>query len=351
MNRNYFWVLVGIAAACLALILFSMGHHDAVPVNRELQVPNPKSPYKEHISGVGVVEPGSGNIYISSPLNRNIDKVLVKVGTQVKKDQDLILLENRDLRADYIVQEMNYKNALVRLKKLKDLPREEDLNQAKASLNFALADYDQAKKQYDMVLSLPDQRAISQDEKNRRYANFQQAEAKRQQAQAEYNKVKSGTWEPDLQIGYFDVLQAKANLENIKSEIERTIIRSPIDGTVLQIKVHEGESSTSPTQSPLMIIGNIDTLNLRVNINQFDIPFFNPKAKATAFPQGDARFEYPLEFLHVEPFLTTKQNLNNEVFEKVDTKVLQILYRIENPNSSVFVGQQMDAFIETKGAE
>ncbi len=200
-----------------------------------------------------------------------------------------------------------------------------------------------------MVQQLPDPRAISEEEKKRRYSNYQQAQAKLQQAQANFDKIKLGTWKPDLNIAQHDVEQAKASLESIKTELDRTIIRAPIDATVLQINIHEGEFP--PLESfkmPMMVIGNIDDLHLSVSINQLDIPHFQANTPAIAFFQGDGHTQFPLEFVRVEPILVAKQNLTNEISEKIDTRVLKIIYRIKNDHQPLFVGQQMDVFIEAK---
>ena len=129
----------------------------------------------------------------------------------------------------------------------------------------------------------------------------------------------------------------------MEAEIERTYIKSPIDGTVLQIKIHEGE--TSDPSKTAIILGNIDELNLRVSIDQFNEPRFHPDCPAVAFRQGDTTTEFPLKFIHIEPFMVPKKYLTNELHEKVDTQVFEILYRIEKNNSHLFIGEQMDVYI------
>lgn len=348
MHSKYFLVIVFLALFCLFLIFYSLWKEIEAPLGKDTSAMTPRAPFKSQIAGVGIVEPGSDNIYIGTPVSRIVDKVLVQVGQKVRKGDLLFLLEDRDLKANLAVQKAAYNVALAQLQKLESPPRTEDLSVAKAALMNAQAEYEFAKTQQEMVQALSDSRAISQEEKNRRLALYQQAEAKRQQAQADLNKIESGAWKPDLEISRMELLQAKANIERLEAEIERTIIRSPIDGTVLQIKIHEGELAPYDTsRTALMILGNLDELSLRVNINQLLIPDFKPKDKAVAYFQGDSRFEYPLEFVRVEPYLVSKQNITNEIGEKIDTRVLQVIYRIKKDTPPLFVGQQMDVFIES----
>lgn len=351
MNRNYFVIIAGVALFCLLLIFVSLWQEIDTPTTKDPITPPTVGPYKTQIAGIGIVEPSSDNIYIGTPVNRIIGQVFVKVGEKVDKGEALFAMENRDLVANLNLQEAAYESALAKLQKDKSLPRKEDLVIADATLNNAKVALELAKTQNDMVLQLPDQRAISQEERNRRLFAYRQAEAQWNEAQANYEKIKTGSWKPDLEIADLEVLQAKANVDLMNTEIERTVIRSPINGTVLQIKVHEGELPSMDTyRAPLMVIGNIDELYVRVSINQLEIPLFKADAAATAYLQGDDKVKFPLEFVRVEPFLVNKQNLTNEIGEKIDTRVLQIIYRIRNEDHHIYVGQQMDVFIETQRA-
>lgn len=348
MKRNYFLGLVIASLIALFLIFYELWHEIDTPATKIPLINPPTAPYQYYISGVGIVEPSSQSISIGTPLNRIVDKVLVKVGAKVKKGDILFSLEDADLKANLLLQETAYKSALARLNKLEALPRSEDLAEAKASLDIAKVELDLAKEQFDMVQNLPDPRALSREEINRRQFNYNLAEVKWQQAQAIYNKVKEGTWKPDLEIARLEAMQARANVHVVDAEIQRTIIQSPVDGTVLQIKINEGELPTPDTfRTPIMIIGNIEEKYLRVSINQLDIPHFHAKCPATAYFRGDASIEFPLEFVRIEPFLVDKLNLTNEISEKVDTRVLQIIYKIKDRSDLIYVGQQMDVFIKS----
>lgn len=348
MKRNYFLVIVLLALFCLFLIFFSLGREINSPVTKEPLIAPPRSPYKTYISGVGVVEASSENIAIAAPLNRIVEKVFVNVGDKVKRGEILLRLENRDLMARAKVQQASYEISKARLEKLQSLPRAEDLAIAEAAMSIAKTELESAKIQYEMVQGLPDPRAISREQRDSRLFGYQQAQAKWRESQANLEKVKSGVWKPDLEIAELEVQEAGANVERVKAEIDRTIIRSPINGTILRVRVHDGESTSDFTNTPMMIVGDISEMYLRVSINQLDIPFFNPKAPAIAYLQGDATEQFPLEFIRIEPYLISKQNLTNEVIEKVDTQVLQIIYRIDVKDRLLIVGQQMDAFIETE---
>lgn len=352
MNRNYFYAVIAITLCSLLLIIFSFWKDQEPSTIREHIIPPPRSPFQAYISGVGVVEPVSGNIMIGTPVNGIVERVFVTVGEKVKKGDMLFQIESRDLKADLRVKQIAYRSALAKLQKLEALPHPDDLISAEAMLKNTQTEYAQAQAQNEMVQNLPDPRAISQEEKDRRKFRLQQAQEKLNEAQAKYEKVKSGSWKPDLEIARYEVMHAKANVSSIETDIQRTMIRSPIDGTVLQIKIHEGEfSSSGSSRLPIMIIGDTSELDLRVSINQLEVANFNSNAPAVAFLQGDSSLEFPLEFVRVEPLLVAKKDVTNDINEKVDTRIFQIIYKIKKFDSHLFVGARMDVFIEREASQ
>lgn len=348
MNKRYFYLSLAIAIACAVFIPLALFRtHDAAPEHAET-IPRPTSPFKSAIFGVGIVIAGSDNISIGTPMHRLVDKVLVKVGAKVKAGDPLLYLENRDLKADLAMQLVAYDIAVAQLERLQAYPRAEDLETAAAALKSAEIEKKQAHSQFEMTSGLQDSRGISLEEINRRRFNDELAGAKYQAALADYKKIQAGTWKPDIDIAKLEIQRSKAEVERIKTSIRRTVIRSPIDATVLQLNIEEGEYPPSDTSmNPMIILGNTDEKRIKVSINQFNAPAFNPKARAVAYMQGDARVEFPLEFVRLEPYLVPKQHLTNDITDKIDTRVLQVVYRVTERSQQLLVGQQMDVFIET----
>lgn len=348
MNRSYFkWILLLTALSVLLVALFMGDREKKVTPVKEI-APRAFSPYETSIAAVGIVEPSSGNISIGSPVNRIVDQIDVKVGQRVKEGQVLFRLENRDLESDLLTRRLSYESALANLQKLEALPRKEDLLAAQAGLQVAKINVQEARSQFERVNGLQNSGALSQEEVSRREFAMNQAEAKLRQAEADVEKIRAGTWSPDIKIARIQAAEDKALVQKIEREMARTVIRSPINATVLQVKIHEGEFPPSDTRNPAMILGNTDLLHLRVNINQFDASFYDPQAPAVAYLQGNAQVEFPLKFVRLEPLFVSKQSMTNDITEKVDTKVLQAVYSFKEGEERIFVGQQMDVFIKAK---
>lgn len=345
MNRNYFYIILAFTIFCLLLIaIFFIRHKEEAPVSTT-DPQSEQAPFNRYISGIGIVEPQSGNIQISSPYNRRIETIFTEVNDKVKKGDLLFQLNNQDYLSDLKIKEKKYESTLAHFQKLEGLPLEEDVTIAMEALNKKFAFFNEAKGDFEMNTS----RKMSQQQWYQQLYKYQQAEAEFREAQAQFEKVKSGTSKANLNIAYHEVEEAQAAIDAIKAEIDQTGIKSPIDGTVLQVKIHQGETAT-PNKTAL-ILGNIDQLNLRVSMDQFLEQMFHKDSCAMAFREGDLKTQFPLEFIRAEPVMSPKMYLNDSLRERVDTLVFEILYRIKQNDSPLLIGEQMDVYIEVQNEE
>jgi hypothetical protein len=67
--------------------------------------------------------------------------------------------------------------------------------------------------------------------------------------------------------------------------------------------------------------------------------------------RGNRDLKTALEFVRVEPYVLPKRSLTGESTERVDTRVLQVLYAFDPRGFPVYVGQQMDVFVEAAPRE
>ncbi len=132
-----------------------------------------------------------------------------------------------------------------------------------------------------------------------------------------------------------------------QTSLERSVVRAPMDGDVLQVKVHPGEfAPAGVTATPLVLLGRLKPLHIRVDVDEHEAWRVRPEATATAAVRGNTNLKSPLAFVRFEPFVIPKKSLTGDSTERVDTRVLQVIYRVEDDTLPLFVGQQMDVFIE-----
>ena len=116
---------------------------------------------------------------------------------------------------------------------------------------------------------------------------------------------------------------------------------------MLQVKVHLGEfAPTGALPTPLILLGSVDKLHVRVDVEEHEAWRVLPEARAAASVRGNSELKTSLTFVRFEPFVVPKKSLTGDSTERVDTRVLQVIYRIDDQNGPLFVGQQMDVFID-----
>jgi multidrug efflux pump subunit AcrA (membrane-fusion protein) len=130
-------------------------------------------------------------------------------------------------------------------------------------------------------------------------------------------------------------------------ELQRLTVRAPVDGRVLQLKIHLGEfAPTGVLQQPLLLLGHVEPMCVRVNVDENEAWRVRADAPAVGFLRGNKEIHVPLKFLRFEPYVIPKVSLTGESTERVDTRVLQVVYSFDRGELPIFVGQQMDIFIE-----
>jgi multidrug efflux pump subunit AcrA (membrane-fusion protein) len=273
----------------------------------------PVSEFSKTVSAVGLIEASSENIAIGTPLAGVVTRVFVSVGQSVKEGDPLFALDTRQLRADLAV-------------------RRSSLAVSRTGVRVARAHLEDLQRSLDFAEGLSDKRAISAEETTRRRSAVQTGEAQLAEAEAQ-------------------VSAAEAQVRSVETEIERSTVRAPLDARVLQVKVHLGEyAPAAVTSTPLVLLGGLLPLNVRVDVDEHEAWRVKPDAAATAHLRGDARVKAPLQFVRFEPFVVPKKSLTGDSTERVDTRVLQVIYRIDGKDLPLYVGQQMDVFIDAVGS-
>jgi len=300
---TFFFALIGIIAVTALVIRLRKPGPEQKPL-----VPPPQSPYANSIGGRGLVESTNENVRIAPSASGLVDEVKVKVGDVVSKGDVLFTLDSRDARAALQTQEARVAVETARV----------------AEAETILAD---RRDQLDRTNQLRQKNVASVDEARRNEFAWQTAQRQRDRAQA-------------------DLALANAQLNDARVALDLLTVRAPRDGTVLQSNLRAGEYATVNATEPAMLLGDIRTLQLRADVDESDAPRVRPGQPAVAFLKGSREDPVELEFVRIEPYIVPKRSLSGESTERVDTRVLQIIYRFKNPSFPVYAGQQMDVFIE-----
>ncbi len=298
------WILptLALVGAILALlVVFWSQKKDPVP---PIPFPPAKSPYEFAIYGAGIIEASTENIAIGTPFVEPIAAIYVEEGDLVQKGAPLLKQDTRSLEAQK--------------------------ETAKSQLLVAQTNFQNLKTQFSFYQRLSDKRAVSEQSYSTAYYAMIEAEK--------------------------TVDVALKQLNQIQTDIERSTICAPVEGEILQVNAHIGEiyapisygitQSYTNLQTAQILMGTTSPLQMRINIDEEDCWRFKKGARATAFVRGNANIHFPMKFLRVEPYVIPKASFTGETVERIDTRVLQVLYRFEQAELPIYPGQLLDVFIE-----
>ncbi len=343
MNRN-------LILPAMAVMAFSFMSWHLVKSSRPIPDVDPpispsRNPYTETIAGAGLVEPRSENIHVAAIVPGIVTTVHVHVGQVVEKGDVLFQLDDRQRRSERVVQQAAVAEAEASLHRMRNAPRAEDIPPSEARVTKARAELKAIQDQMDRTEQLVARKIRNEEDLVQNQQAFLGAKAALLQAETEDARLKAGSWKEDIQVSEAQLERARALLQQAEIEIERLQVTAPIRGTVLKVDVRPGEYVGTPPGQTLLVIGDIERMHVRVDIDEQDLPRFRPGLTGTGYVRGDANTPIELQFVRVEPFAEPKKSLTNAGNERVDTRVLQVIYALVSPPSTLYVGQQIDVFL------
>lgn len=283
----------------------------------ELQMPPPgdppvmppQKPFVHAVAATGILEALSENVAIGVPLAGLVTEVLVKVNDPVKKDQPLLKLDDRDLRAEQL-----------------SIRAEQEI--FRAQIAVSAAQLAKSESQLARLSAVTDRRAVSREDVENREQDVAVSRAQLDAAKAQ-------------------LAATETSLERIALLIERLTVRAPRDGTIIQLNIRAGEYAATSPKAPAMILGETGRLQVRADVDEQNATRIRAGQKAYGYLKGDPSITFPLEFIRVEPYVIPKVSLTGSSTERVDTRVLQVIYSLARPTDPpLYVGQQVDVFIE-----
>jgi multidrug resistance efflux pump len=362
------WLLPVFAVCMLVFAVYHVVQAQQKPPKPPPPVEPARTPFGRTVAGAGIIEARSQNIAVGSALPGLVMKVWAPeelglparpgltpwealIGQQVKQGDPLFRVDDRQLRAMLAFHEANLTSARANLAKLEQMPRKEELDVSKAKKDVAKATLDLQRDLAERDAKLVGSGSVSEEEYRQRRLNQLIAQRQVVQAESDYTLTRSGAWEPDKAIARAAIKLAEAQILQDNTDIDRAIVRAPVDGVILQVNVRPGEFVGANPGQAMVVLGAVtDKVNVRVDIDEHDIPRFKPEAPAVASLRGAPDKQYPLTFVRVEPYVIPKKSLTGDNTERVDTRVLQVIYSLKRENRPIYVGQQLDVFIDVGAA-
>lgn len=267
-----------------------------------------RSPYPSFVAASGIIEARRENVAIAAPRPGLVAEVLVDVGATVTHHQPLLRLDAREATARLATAQSQLAS----------------LRAARGVEVVAIADWTD---QFERIQKLERDAVATEDERKRKGFTLEAARARLARLDAE-------------------IAAAEALVHQASVELDVLSVRAPRPGRILQLNVRAGEYAGLQPDRPLMILGDTRTLQIRADVDEQNAPLVVPDQPGTAFLKGANDQPMPLRFVRLEPYVVPKRSLTGDSAERVDTRVLQVIFEMDPPPFPVYVGQQVDVFIQ-----
>lgn len=340
-----------LAAAMLAFGIWSVIHADERREVLDPPIAPPRSPYAATIAGTGIVEPSSETIAVATELGGVVTRVHVRAGDRVAAGQPLFAIDDRGYRAalDQAQATLDAAAAAIASYDSRLALQRSLIEQAAASVAGAEAEYERALADRGRYSRLAASDWATAQRLETAAADARKAEAALAgqraalaSARQEVAVLTAGRTEAEAQLD-----AARAALAQARIALDKTVVSAPIDGTILRVGIRLGEYAEPGVLSePLMTMGAVETLHVRVEIDETDSWRLRDGAAAVLQLRGNPAAGAELRLVRIEPTVVPKRSLRNGTGERVDTRVLQAIYSFDPAAVPARVGQQVDVFID-----
>jgi HlyD family secretion protein len=356
-NRVLFsFVALGVLAGLVSAYVYARPKHALPPAF------NPASnPYGDGIYANGIVESyqtNGENVNIYPEVSGTVTKVFVTEGQSVKQGDVLFVLDDSVQRALVEQQRSQADAASAMLDELKAQPRRENLEVARAQVEMATASLKSAQDQLDKQrhsIEL-DPRSVSKDALDNATNAAKVARANLDVVTRQYELTKAGAWIYDRRNQERQVEALNKGMAASSALLAKYTVKAAADGVVLSIHASAGNylspqgifDSYTQEYAPAVTMGSSKGfLGVRCYIDEILIPRLPPAAtmQAKMFIRGTA-VSVPLEFVRIQPYVSPKIQLSNQRTERVDLRVLPVIFRVVPPKGvDLYPGQLVDVYV------
>ena len=276
MARHFSPTRHGIPILAVVMISFagwSMAAKHSSFLQTSPPIAAPTNPYDDNVAGTGIVEPASEVIALAVERGGVVTRVEVMAGDRVKAGQPLFAIDDRDYRAVVAEDEEGVAAADASINAIDQslVQQRNTIDQARAALDSAEAERLRASLDQTRYAELARDSWATRQRLETASADAQKAGASVAVAKAalagarqQIEVLSAQRKEAEAKSG-----QARATLGNARIDLDKTVVKAPIDGAVLKVNVRLGEyAQAGVLADPLMTMGSVDPLHVRVDIDE-----------------------------------------------------------------------------------
>jgi hypothetical protein len=182
---------------------------------------------------------------------------------------------------------------------------------------------------------------------------LEQAKAMTAQVEAELARVLAGASKEELAVAAAQAEFGAAQVRSIQLLLDRQNVRAQRGGTILRRSIEPGEFAGTDSLRPALVLGDLSTMHIRAQVDEEDIGLLQ-RARSSAQTmrvagrlRGAVVEEFELSLVRIEPFARPKTNITSGTTERVDTRVVDVIFAVTKlPPTGLVPGQAVDVFVD-----
>jgi HlyD family secretion protein len=235
-------------------------------------------------------------INVNSKVTGRVASIGVEKGDKVTQGQILVRLEDQEFRAQEEQARGYVQTAAGRLAELQNGSRPEEVQQAEHNLSEAQATAVNDKILLDRTKDLFAQGVSSKQALDDATAKYEASQQRVNSLEQSFRLSKIGPRQELIEQARGSLTQAKGQLAYAQSQLEATLIRAPVSGTILERTAEKGELITAQFASAaeggpvgsVVALADLNDLQVELDISQDDFARLGAKQKGIvsvdAFP-------------------------------------------------------------------
>jgi len=310
------WATRWIIAGVLLFVLLGLGRfvYDKVNAAPVVQIQRVRPAVSPSASGGAVILNATGyviaahRIQLASKVVGKVSWIGVDKGTKVREGQILVRLEDDEYRAQLQQARGQLTNLQARLRELQNGSRPEEIAGAQANLNVAKADLENARINLARTKELTSAQVVARQQLDDAQARYDSAQARVASLEKTFELVRIGPRVEQVDAVHGQIEQAKGSVAFYETQLTNTIIKAPINGTILERAVEKGEFVTTSfvgergAKGYVVSLADLNDLQVELDISQSDFAKLGPKQRGVistdAFP--DRKYEGYIEEISPE---------------------------------------------------
>jgi HlyD family secretion protein len=298
----------------------------------------------------GRIEPGSGEFRLGAAIIGKVADVPVKVNDKVEAGELVVRLDDEEARARLAAAEADEglrrreRDAQPATKGREDVAKGED------GVYSAEREVTGARFELDAALAAKRRGKGSDQQLAEARSRLQKADERLERERLAYARAQAQSDLPAPNAYESALTTARANVALAATQLDKTRIRAPKAGTVLQLNTKQGEIVSPSPEQPLVVVGDMSEVHVKAEIDDGDVGKIEKgqKAYVTSINFPNKKFEGQITSL--APTMASPRINPRGPRRASDVEVLELTIKLDDdPDVKKLVpGMRVDAFIRRR---